>query len=183
MRLEMHKNSLFAILLRSPWWVSLVVAGALFGGLRLFIPPLYAAFFALPFIVIGCYAAWKQLRAPSAAVIGKKLQAAREMDWKTFSAGLEAGYRREGFEVTRLEGEDADFELEKSGRRVLVACKRWKAARTGVEPLRLLKAASLKRKSADCVYVVAGEVSPAAVSYAAENGIRILSGADLAHTL
>ena len=26
MKLEMHKNSLFAVLLRSQWWVSLAVA-------------------------------------------------------------------------------------------------------------------------------------------------------------
>lgn len=182
MKLEMHKNSLFAILLRSPWWVSLAVAGALFAGLRLMIPPLYASFFALPFLVVGAYAAWKQLRAPSAQSIARKVEAARAMDAKTFAAALEAGFRREGFEVTRLEGEDVDFELDRSGSRILVACRRWKAARTGVEPLRQLKAAARARK-ADCIYVVAGEMSPAAATFAAENGIRIFSGTELARRL
>lgn len=183
MRLEMHKNSLFAILLRSPWWISLVVAGALFGGLRLVVPALYASFFALPFVVIGCYAGWKQLRAPSAASIAKKLEAARAMDWKAFSSLMEAAFRREGYEVTRLEGEDADFYLERSGTRVLVACKRWKAARTGIEPLRQLKAAARARKVQDCIYVVAGEVTPVAAAFAAENGIGIFTGMDIAKRL
>ena len=183
MKLQMHKNSLFAILLRSPWWVSLVVAGALFAGLRLLVPPLYASFFALPFLVIGCYAGWKQLRAPSAASIAKKLEAARALDWKGFAAQMEASFRREGFEVTRLEGEDADFHLERSGTRILVACKRWKAARTGIEPLRQLKAAARNRKVPDCIYVVAGEVTPVAASFAAENGISIFSGMELAKRL
>ena len=183
MRLQMHKNSLFAILLRSPWWVSLVVAAALFGGLRLFVPALYASFFALPFVAIGCYAAWKQLRAPSAASIGKKLEAARAMDWKAFSAQIEDSFRREGYEVTRLDAEDADFHLERSGTRILVACKRWKAARTGIEPLRQLKAAARARKVPDCIYVVAGEVTPVAASFAAENGISIFSGMDIAKRL
>ena len=183
MKLQMHRNSLFAILLRSPWWVSLVVAGALFAGLRLLVPPLYASFFAIPFLVVGGYAAWKQLRAPSAASIGKKLEAARALDWPAFAAQMEAGFRREGFEVTRLDAEDADFQLEKSGTRILVACKRWKAARTGVEPLRHLKAAARARKVPDCIYVVAGEVTPVAASFAAENGISIFTGIEIAKRL
>ena len=56
MKLRMHENSLFAILLRSPWWVSFLIAGGLFAGLRLVVAPLYASFFALPFAVIGAYA-------------------------------------------------------------------------------------------------------------------------------
>ncbi len=183
MKLQMHKNSLFAILLRSPWWVSLVVAGALFAGLRLLIPPLYAGFFAVPFLVIGGYAAWKALRAPSAAAVDRMLEAARAMDWKSFAAQMEASFRGEDFEVTRHEGEDADFYLERSGTRILVACKRWKAARTGIEPLRQLKAAARSRKVPDCIYVVAGEITPVAVSFAAENGISIFAGMELAKRL
>ena len=40
----MAKNSLFAVLLRSPWWISFAVAAALFAIARLFMPELYAAF-------------------------------------------------------------------------------------------------------------------------------------------
>lgn len=182
MKLQMHRNSLFAILMRSPWWASVLVAGALFAGLRLLIPPLYAAFFALPFAVIGTVVLGRQLRQPSAASVEKKLEAARELDWKAFSARLEQGFRAEGYEVSRLQGEDADFLLEKSGSRLLVACKRWKAARTGVEPLRQMKAAARARQ-ADCIYVVAGDVSPPAQAFAAENAIRIFSGTELAKRL
>ena len=183
MKLEMHKNSLFAILLRSPWWVSFLVAAGLFVGLRLVVPPLYAGFFALPFLAIGAVAGWRQLRLPSARSIEKKLDAARAMDWKSFAAALEAGFRREGYEVSRLDAEDADFQLEKSGARILVACKRWKAARTGVEPLRQLKAAAQARKVPGCIYVVAGEVSPVAATFAAENGISIFTGMEIAKRL
>lgn len=182
MRLEMHKNSLFAILLRSPWWVSLVVAGALFAGLRLLIPPLYAGFFALPFLVIGGVAAWQQLRAPSGAAVAKKLEAARAMDWKTFAERLEAGLRAEGYQVRALGGEEADYEITKAGRVSLLSCKRWKAARTGVEPLRQLKEAA-RQRHADGLYATAGEISEAAAAFAAENGIRLVQGAELAKLL
>ncbi len=183
MKLQMHQNSLFAILLRSPWWVSVAVAAALFAGLRFFIPPLYAGFFGLPFLVIGCYAAWKQLRAPSASSVAKRLEAARALDGKAFAARLEESFRRDGFEVLRLDGDAADLQLEKSGTRVLVACRRWKAARTGIEPLRHLKAAARSRNAADCIYVVAGEVTPVAAAFAAENGISIFTGTEIAKRL
>ena len=46
--LRPHDNSLFAILLRSPWWASALVALGLAGGLRLLIPDLFALFAGLP---------------------------------------------------------------------------------------------------------------------------------------
>ena len=182
MKLEMHKNSLFAILLRSPWWVSFAVAAAIFAGLRLLVPSLYAAVFALPFAVIGAVVAWRQLRAPSRSAIEKKLEAVRALDAKAFTGRLESGFRARGYQVTRLPGGEADLELEKGGERVLVSCRRWKAARTGVEPLRQLKAAAKERR-ADCIYVVAGEVTEGAAQFAAGQGMRILSGAELADLL
>ena len=59
----MAENSLFAILLRSPWWVSLGVALALALLMRLLLPKDYAVagmLGALPFVVIAAIAAWKQ---------------------------------------------------------------------------------------------------------------------------
>jgi restriction system protein len=183
MKLQMHKNSLFAILLRSPWWISLLVAGGIFAALRLVIPELYASFMALPFAVIGCYAAWQQLREPSAEAVGKKLEGARAMSSSEFTGALEAAFRRDGYDVTRLEKDEADLRLEKGGRVTLVACKRWKVARAGLEPLKLLLAAKHKHEAAGCVFVAAGEVTDNARGFAAENNIRLLHGAELAKLL
>ena len=61
---QMSPNSLFAILLRSPWWVSMLVAGGLFAVSRLFIPWYYAIFMPLPFVVIAGIAAARQLGKP-----------------------------------------------------------------------------------------------------------------------
>ena len=179
----MHKNSLFAILLRSPWWLSLVVAGGIFASLRLLIPELYAYFFALPFAVIGCYAAWQQLRQPSAASVQKKLDAARAMAAPEFIGALEAAFRRDGYAVTRLEKDEADLQLDKNGRVTLVACKRWKVARAGLEPLKLLLAAKRKHEAAACIFVAAGEVTDNARAFAADNNIQLLHGAELAKLL
>ncbi|MBM3367859.1 MAG: restriction endonuclease [Betaproteobacteria bacterium] len=180
MKWRMHENSLFAVLLRSPWWVSLLLTLAIFAGLRLVIPWYYAAFGTLPIFIIGLVAAWRQLRAPSAENIATALDALRGMNWDAFSNLLEEGFRRDGYAVERLGGAQADFELTKAGRKSLVACKRWKAARTGVEPLRELRAAGEAREAAECLYVLAGDLSEQARGFAMQNRIRLVEGPELA---
>jgi restriction system protein len=183
MKLEINKNSLFAVLLRSPWWISLAVAAGLVAAVRLVLPDIYAVFAALPFIVIAAYAAWQQLRAPSAAKVARSLEALRARPWDEFAAGLEAAFRRDGYSVSRLDGRDADLELERAGRVLLVSCKRWKVARTGIEPLRELHAARLRREAQGCIYVAAGDVTENAIAFSAQNGITLLRGAELAKLL
>lgn len=188
MKLEMHPNSLFAVLMRAPWWVSAAVAAGLFMIARMLLgkfgsfdqPDLYAFIVALPFAVIGAYSAWQRVKAPSAARVNARLEALRAMGWEEFSAAVEAAYKREGYGVTRVPGADADFELAKGGRTVLLACKRWKANRTGIEPLKALHAAGKARDAGECVYLVAGEVTDTARTFAAKNAIRLLEGAELA---
>jgi restriction system protein len=182
MKLELHRNSLFAILLRSPWWVSGLAAAAVFGLTRMLMAVEFAAFAASPFIVIALYIAWKRLRAPSSRSIGASLERMRGMSWDEFSEAIAAAFRRDGYTVTRLKT-GADFQLEKSSRTTLLSCKRWKATRTGIEPLRELDDARRAAEAVGCIYVATGEVTAQARALAAEQGIRILEGAELAMLL
>ena len=178
MSLKMAENSLFAVLLRSPWWVSFLLAGGAFLGLRLLLPDMYAVAGALPFMAIAMVAAWRQLRAPSAAKIAAGLEALRAMSWEAFGRALEEGFRREGYRVQRVQGA-ADFELERAGSLSLVSARRWKASVTGMEPLRELVAAREKRGAGECVYVAAGELSGNARRFAQEKRVRMVEGAAL----
>ncbi len=185
--MKMHENSLFAILLRSPWWVSFLVAGLTAALSRLVLEkfdmhPLYAVFVASPFFVVGCVAGWRQLRAPSAAKVASGLDALCALPWEDFAARLEAAYRREGYEVRRIAGA-ADLELDKAGRVTLVAGKRWKAVRTGAEPLRELDELRRRREAHFAVYVAAREVTDTARAFAAKSDIRLLEGPALAALL
>lgn len=185
MKLEMNKNSIFAILLRSPWWISAVLAAGLFAVVRLVLPDAfapYAFFVALPIMVIACYAAWGQLRAPSSASIAETLESLRELSWKEFSELIEEDYRRQGYTVSKAVG-GADFELARADRVSVVSCKRWKAARTGIEPLRELESARQARGAFEGIYVAAGDISETASAFAAEKGLRLVHGADLAKLL
>ncbi len=186
MKFRMHEKSLFAVLLRSPWWISFAIAGGIVALAKFILPAIplaYAVFAGLPFLVIGAIAAWRQLRAPSAARVAGTLEAVRAMSWGDFSGAIEDAFRKDGYSVSRLDRADADFEMTKAGRTALVACKRWKVARTGVEPLRELHAAKDAREANDCIYVATGEITDGARRFAAEKRIRLVDGLELAKLL
>jgi restriction system protein len=176
--MKLPENSLFAILMRSRWWVSLLVAVGVFGVARLLLPEAYAFLAALPFIVIGVMSLGRQLREPSGARIDATIGELRAMTWEEFARALEQGYRRQGYVVKRVEGA-ADFELERAGRLFLVAAKRWKASNTGVEPLKELVAAGKAREAAECIYVLAGEMNQNALGFAKKTKVNWVRGADL----
>lgn len=183
MKFRISENSLYAVLMRSPWWVSLLVAAGVFALVRLILPAGYAAFAVLPFVVIGAIAAWRQLRVPHGAALEKRLEALRALPWEAFAPRLEQAWRRQGYQVAPFAGAGAEYELSKAGRSTLAACKRWKASRTGVEPLRELAAAAKARGAAEGVYLTLGEVTDTAREFAAGNGIRLLGGAELVKLL
>jgi restriction system protein len=186
MKLKLSENSLFAILLRSPWWISLCIAAAFGLVARFALAQPYALFCAvagLPFLVIGLIAAWQQSRRPSPARVAQALASAASMPWRDFSGVLEVAWQREGYAVTRLAAGEADFEIAKAGRTALVSCKRWKAASHGVEPLRALQATMQARAAQEGLYVTLADLTDQARRFAAASGIRVVRGADLAQLL
>ena len=179
----MAKRSLFAILSRSPWWLSVLIAAAVFMAVRQFMPD-YAAFAAtLPFLGIAGYAGWRQSRVPNAERVGEALATLRAMSWQEFAAIMEVAFRSDGYTVVALTRGDADFELRKSGRLALAACKRWKVAQTGIEPLRELFQAKETAGAQECIYVAAGDLSQNARQFATQKEICLLCEAELAQYL
>ncbi len=186
MKFKMAEKSLFAILLRSSWWVSFAAAAGVLGIARIVLPEQYmigGMMAAIPFLGIGVVTAWRQLRAPSAARIASTLEVLDAMSWREFSSAIEDAFRRDGYAVTRIGGSATDFELIKAGRKSLVMCKRWKAASTGIEPLRELDAAKEARDAHDGIYVAVGGVTDNARRYAVRQNLRVIEGTELAQLL
>ncbi len=186
LKFKMAERSLFAILLRSPWWISLLIAIVIGLASKALLPPHYVPFGAMggfPFVVIAAITLWRQLRAPSTAHVEATLAQINAMPWREFSAALEHALMREGFEVKRLDLPAADFELHKGGRTVLLSGKRWKAARTGLEVFQGLEAARSARDASSCICVTTGDITDKAVAFAAEHQIRVIQGTELAQLL
>ena len=182
MKWQLPRNSLFMILLRSPWWISGLIAIGSFAALRLLIPEGMALFAAIPFALISIYAAVQQLRRPGAKRVAATLERARGLSGESFISSLEEGFRREGYTVTRMEG-GADLVLRREGLTTLVACKRWKAMRAGIEPLREFDAVTREHGAVGRMYIAAGEVTENARVFAAERNIRLVQEEELARLL
>jgi restriction system protein len=177
MKLNIGKNSVFAILLRARWWVSALIAAfiALLGYAALPAPyKLFGTMTSMPFWIVSAAAAWRQLRAPNPAYIEHRLQMFRALPWQDFSAGVEQALVRDGFVVTRLNQSAADFAIAGTERKGLVACKRWKTPTTGVEPLRELHQTALAASAQECIYMTAGGFTPNAIAFAADKKIRLV---------
>jgi restriction system protein len=192
MKFQMAKNSLFGVLLRSPWWASAGL-GVLIGLLGFAVLPetlrVAGALSGFPFIVISAMAAWRGRELPSAARTLQTQQAVAAMTWPTFAALLEQAFQRDGYTLVAREPRAppaTDLVLERKGRRMLVCARRWKSARTGIEPLRALQAA---RDAAgddlpnDALMISLGEPTDSARPFAAEHRIAFWQAAELAQAL
>jgi restriction system protein len=190
MKLKMAKNSLFAVLLRSPWWASAaigVVLGLLAAAL---LPPdlqVAGAISGLPFFVIAALAAWKQRGLPSAQRIAATQQAVATMAWPAFEALLLQAFRRDGFELAAGKPPaGVDFVLLRGNRRQFVAARRWKSAHIGVEALRALQAAREAgdgERINDALYIGLGELGDAARQFAAAERIAVWRADEIALAL
>ena len=182
----MAEKSLFAVLLRSPWWVSMTVAAVLALVAAALLPTDYrvvGALSAIPFVVIGAMAAWRQRRRPSAAQVTQTVAAVSALTWPQFAALLEQAFQREGYTVRRGSTDAFDFELERRGRTMLVAARRWKAARTGLEVLRALQVARDTREAPDALLISLGELTDSARPFVAEHRIAVWQPVELAQAL
>lgn len=182
----MAKNSLFAVLLRSPWWISVAIASALGLLSWALLPDQFRAVGALsglPFAVIAVIAARRQWHLPSAARVAETHQALATTAWPAFAALLEQGFRRDGYTVQPGKAAAVDFELERQGRRMLVCARRWKSARTGLEALRALQAARDAAEAPHALYIGLGSLTDAARVFARENRITVWQAAELAQAL
>ena len=181
MKFKMSEKSLFAVLLRSPWWISFVLVAVVALAAGALLPEKYAGVGMLggfPFFVIGCMAFWRQRNLPSPALVEKGLQSLGGMSWRDFSVVLDSAFTRQGYSVTTLTGA-ADMLLEKKGVRTVVSAKRWKAAAMGLEPLRELVAHRDALEASNSVCISLGQVSTKAEEYSAEHRITLIMGADL----
>ena len=188
MKFKMSPNSLFAVLLRSPWWVSFALMGLFSLAAVALLPRDYALAGVLgtfPFFAVGCVAAWRQWHAPSAARINAQHAQLQAMPWRTLAEALEAAWVAQGYQVVRLpSGGAADFALTRNGQTQLASARRWKAAHHGVEPLRELHAVMQKREVTAGLYLLGlGELSDNARLFARDHGLTIVQGDALAQLL
>jgi len=187
LKFQMAENSLFAILLRSHWAISVALGLAVLALAMAMLPAQYriiGAVSSAPCFVIAVMAARRQLQIPGTAELERTREHLQAMAWPEFCSLLEQGFTREGYTVSRINGvEGTDLRLEREGRVTVVGARRWKSASIGVEQLRPLAAAL---ESDDVQYarlIGLGELTDSARSFAAKHRIEVWSLAQLAQSL
>ncbi|QDJ52705.1 restriction endonuclease [Bordetella hinzii] len=186
MKLQMSRNSIFAVLLRSPWWMSAGVALLFCVGGFAALPKdlaVMGVFVAVPFAAISVVAAVRQWKQPSQARVLAVAEAVAGMSWAEFARTAEAGFTRDGCQVERLQLPGADFSLRRNEHEAVVSARRWKAASVGVEPLRELQSLREKRGAREAIFIALGEVSEKAWQYAKLQDISLMTAPELAKLL
>ena len=173
-------NSLFAILVRSPFWVSLLLAIGTYFVAQHFVPPLFAIATTLPWLGTSAFAGWRQFKTPSPTRVAKTLEQLGAMTWPQFSAVMSEIFRSEGYSVSAKDDGVVSLVLEKTGYTTLAACRRWKVSETGIVPLRELADAAAARGARDCIYVTTGIFTATAQAFARQQKLRLLQGTELA---
>ena len=183
MALKVSENSLFAVLLRSPWWYSVLIAlfvvavsVMLVGGKFL----VFGLATSLPFIGIAIYSAYKQSQRPGKKRLLEVEQDARKMSVANMAKKIASNYENINFDVVPFKGDAAELELERGRHKFLLSCKRFKAANTGIEPLKQLVSAGEKNEATGYLYVALGEVTANARDYALKNNIEFIQAEALA---
>ncbi len=178
MKFKMAENSIFAILLRNPWWISFLIAAGFCLLMFALLPRhlvLYGVMGAFPFVITGAVALKRQWGKPSPAKLQTELDRLSALSWRDFSAELEGKFVKQGFAVTRLDAKSgtgaADFKLEKGGHVTLVAAKRYKANTHGVEALQALVTQQEAQGADKAMYVCLSPVTAQAAKFAKEKGV------------
>lgn len=182
MKLKMAKNSLFAVLLRSPWWYSVLVVVGFAIAARALLPEPYVVvgiMGAFPFVIIAAMSTWRQWKLPNPQKVADALARAGSMSWADFAATLEKTFATQGYAVTRLNSPAADLQLSKDGAVTLVSCKRWKAANHGVEALRALHQAQQAQGAQHATYISLVNVTDNARRFAQEHGMVLIASNEL----
>lgn len=174
----MTQQTLFTILLRQPWWVTLLVAFALFAIAHVIFPPI-APFMALPFAGLSIYIGYRQWRGSAGVNAGERLATLRTLPWEDFSALITAAYERQGYAVAPAEGSGYDFILTRDGRTTLLQCRRWKVNQVGVGPVRNLASAVARGGAFNGICIAAGVFSEPAAKLALTEPVSLISGNDL----
>jgi restriction system protein len=183
MALKISDQSLFAYLLRSPWWYSALIGLTVVVLCLTLLSGQYAVLFtalSLPFFGISAYAAYKQTQRPNQQKILEIAEQARRMSASEIAEKIAEPYTERRFDAEAFPGKAADLILIRGNRTLLLCSKRFKAANTGIEPLKQLVAAGKKANANGYLYVALGEFSKNALQYARDENIELIRAERLA---
>jgi restriction system protein len=192
-------DSILNQLVKSPWWVSVLVSAAAFVGLGYIFPAIdfggsaangmakgfsqLAPIVALLLLIPAPIAALNSWRKRKLLDSRKRIDSIRALGWREFEELVGEAYRREGYRVientTAGPDEGIDLVLKKDGNLVLVQCKQWKTTKIGVNVVRELLGVMTAKHAASGILITSGIFTQEAKNFAAGKPIDLVDGPQL----
>jgi restriction system protein len=199
-----RKNeSLPNLLIRLPWWISIVLAGLVLIVSHFVIPnisfenpflkgfalgaPNLGAFVAFALCVISLMSAiesWRKRRLFSGQ---KGLDTIKKLNWQEFEELVGEAFRRQGYFVLENPGKGpdggVDLRLRKDGRKIYVQCKHWKTSKVSVKVVRELFGVMAANGADEGIVVTYGEYTGEARGFAQGKPMRLINGKQLSRMI
>ena len=182
-----------------PWWIILVIAGALYVILKFILPTLPIdnplakvmihflfglaplSFWAL--IVVAAFSLISQLLKGKMLEKQTGLDSIGNLSWRRFESLVGEAFRRKGYLVLEnpTGGADGgvDLRLRKDGKLVFVQCKHWKTRNVGVKVVRELYGIMTAKKAHGGILVTYGNFTQDAKEFATGKPIKLIAGSQL----
>ena len=193
-----NKNLLY-VLMRLPWWVSVIVAGVVYLLLGFIVPSLssdsiflqsigmmfqsIAPIFALIFLLPAPIAAWNSYQKRKRLDNQNNVESIRALSWKEFEELVAEAYRRQGYKVIENDtvGADGgiDIRLKKNGQIHIVQCKNWRSQKVGVSIIREMYGLMVSEEASSAIVVCSGIFTQEAKNFAANKPLDLVTGAQL----
>ena len=198
--MKRRHSSPLEVLLLAPWWVSLIVAALVFGGLRFVLPAWgagkgpfveglasvarsLAGYGAALFVLISIASALFRAKRRTLVDQQSSLESLRSISWKDFEFMVGEAFRREGYRVeeTLSVGADGgvDLVLSRNGAKSLVQCKQWRQKAVGVQVVREQFGILNAEDAAEAIIVTSGTFTPDAREFARGKPMRLIDGPEL----
>jgi restriction system protein len=197
--MSQRKDSVADLLVKAPWWLSVLLAVLAYVGLRWAHPAAAGQDKLLQAIASGAAklaplaALLFGILAVGSALFGAKrrklldnqqsLETLRTISWKDFEFLVAEAYRRQGFAVEYSLGKGADggvdLRLRKDGRNLIVQCKQWKVLSVGAPVIREMFGIMTDEKADEAIIVTSGRFTDEARGFASGKSIQLVDGRQL----
>ena len=194
-----RKDGILETLTQLPWWGSVLISCAVYIVMRWVLPsiefeslylvglataaPQVAWFFALIFLFPGLVSFLKRKQRRLLLDTRSDLESIRKLSWSDFELLIAEAFRRQGYVVEEHGGSapdgGVDLVVGKGGAKTLVQCKHWKSQKVGVSIVRELLGVITAKSASAGIVVTAGDYTADARTFARDNRVRLINGAEL----
>ncbi len=187
------------LLAELPWWVSVCVAAAVYVVLTFVVPsitfndiflknlaplaPRFAWVAAAIFLLPAAVSAIQSFRKRRMLDRQSGIESIRSLSWEQFEELLGEAFRRQGYSVQEntYAGPDGgiDLTIKRDGNVYLVQCKRWHAAKVGVNVVREMLGLVTAHGAHGAIIVTSGMFTQEAKFFASGKSIDLVEGDQL----